>query len=667
MYQQSENDENENESKENSEDSDDNSENENEKERQQADPEQSPPPSSTRDGGEEEEEAPPLPPRLPPKPQVSSSTSLQPGGIPSSSSDSDGVPDLRVPPLLMRPTPTSHERNPSLSMPERKSATSSVVMSSSLSCVSPAPATKIIDPSDFSLASVKQEILASSTLQVKTDIELWLEKMHMDKTVIQIFLKNNIKLEDLPKLEDEYLTSIGIKNWGTRFKIMNAAATRDPRTSVKRRPRNVEGQTGASSTTSSKPPVLLAPPSLVPHAEQPAPAPVMRRFSDEEAAIMIQKVWRGYTTRQWWKEVGTPRQIVCMELTRSEDQYASLLTTLKTVVLDPLAAGIHKSKPLLTQYQISNIFGNILDLCQYSTRLAEKLHDNSLDWNKCSCLGKVFVDLIRTSDFLNAYELYVSSYIRGTHTLQDAILSNTKFKNFAKICEKQLFRDQSSTLPAFLVLPVQRLSRYVTMLMQFRDNTEPHHLDYENLENAVSAFQILLQKAKESQIRSESELQKYRQLQQFTKILSPKPKEEFVSWDRYFVDEGDVLILDPETGQTKKRHYLLFNDRLLLTDKPASSKKKQTVKLSVELRSSRVRNLVDGQDVLGHKVKNAWEMHSGTTSMVVTASDASDKARVLASWNNTITLLADHDKDLEKRVATHQNSGPMHSDSASAE
>lgn len=115
-------------------------------------------------------------------------------------------------------------------------------------------------------------------------------------------------------------------------------------------------------------------------------------------------------------------------------------------------------------------------------------------------------------------------------------------------------------------------------------------------------------------------MQRHEQLLQLSKILSPTPKVFFprevisyifratsslgkelllrilckfsqVIWHR----QGEVNVLDLESGETKERHYVLLNDMFFLTKK---TKKKLLVRLQVDLRTARIHNLFDGQSFL---------------------------------------------------------------------
>ena len=116
-------------------------------------------------------------------------------------------------------------------------------------------------------------------------------------------------------------------------------------------------------------------------------------------------------------------------------------------------------------------------------------------------------------------------------------------------------------LPSLLIMPIQRIPRYVLLLKAVLDNTESMHPDYKNLEGAVQAMGEIAAFVN-SKILEAANLRKVMDIQEELNF------EDLVQPHRTFVKEGKLTMKkkDQDASASNQVKIYLFNDLLVLTE-----------------------------------------------------------------------------------------------------
>jgi len=88
---------------------------------------------------------------------------------------------------------------------------------------------------------------------------------------------------------------------------------------------------------------------------------------------------------------------------------------------------------------------------------------------------------------LQVYVGYAENYDNAMKCYGKVIAQNSKSKKLLKDCEQKA----GNILEAFLILPIQRIPRYILLLNQIISHTDHAHPDLESLKQAVAQIRDL--------------------------------------------------------------------------------------------------------------------------------------------------------------------------------
>jgi len=104
-------------------------------------------------------------------------------------------------------------------------------------------------------------------------------------------------------------------------------------------------------------------------------------------------------------------------------------------------------------------------------------------------IGLIFNQI---TDFLKVYTSYCNEYSKSLEKLSDLMNNNEEFSEF--ISEKMKDPKIEQSMPtSYLILPVQRIPRYVTLIKQLLEQTLETDEDYESLNNAYNKMESVAQ------------------------------------------------------------------------------------------------------------------------------------------------------------------------------
>jgi len=267
--------------------------------------------------------------------------------------------------------------------------------------------------------------------------------------------------------------------------------------------------------------------------------------SDTDPDIHVKLTPEGVTPVVVPASVFRRRRSIAMEIVETETTYVKQLST----VVDLFVIPFQKKDFDLTQSDIMTLFSNIEALRNLHKPMLEQLKTRVIDWQDSSCIGDVFYE---NSKWIKLYKHYVNNYDTAMQFLATLRKKNSKVRKYLKELEYTPVMSNLN-LEAFLVVPVQRIPRYVLLLRDLSRNTPDTHKDYVPIEGALSQIEdvatyINAHKAKSDAMRTLTD----------TKARISNLPFDIVAPDRELLREA-IFIVNKE-----KRKLFVFNDILIL-------------------------------------------------------------------------------------------------------
>lgn len=185
------------------------------------------------------------------------------------------------------------------------------------------------------------------------------------------------------------------------------------------------------------------------------------------------------------------RKEIIMEIVETEEKYSRDLQ----IILEEFYQPMHVAG-LLTTEQLSCIFINVEELLENSQALAERLRDavdiayeqgdeDLLTVN----IGKIFLEAV---PMLHAFETYCVR--QGAASLLLASLEKDKelLRIFLRVSQMENTVLRRMNLNSFLMVPVQRVTKYPLLLNRLYKVTPQHHETRELLKEAQSKIELHL-------------------------------------------------------------------------------------------------------------------------------------------------------------------------------
>ncbi|EGC36722.1 hypothetical protein DICPUDRAFT_46997 [Dictyostelium purpureum] len=249
------------------------------------------------------------------------------------------------------------------------------------------------------------------------------------------------------------------------------------------------------------------------------------------------------------------RNEIVKEIISTEDKYVHSLATVTTQYLKP-------SEAFLTTQQVRSIFSQIEIIYRYNSLILEKLQNRNKIWySSGQKIGDIFIEM---SEFLKVYTIYVNNYNNSIQTITEC-MENQKFAALLDKNRNQLNLD----LSAFLIMPIQRLPRYILLLQDLLKNTKETHTDYNDLSIALKKMKDVAEYVNEKKREAEN-------LNQVLNIQSSLTGKfnNLAEPHRRYVKKGTLISND------KIYLYFLFNDLLVKTENKAVTKIRDSARLS---------------------------------------------------------------------------------------
>ncbi|KAK5582756.1 hypothetical protein RB653_004342 [Dictyostelium firmibasis] len=198
--------------------------------------------------------------------------------------------------------------------------------------------------------------------------------------------------------------------------------------------------------------------------------------------IKSQSLVRGYLVRKQYKRIKNRRE-VAQEILKTEETYVNSLTVLFNEYLVPLkneSAGISS----ISADNVKTLNNNINVILNMNNMLLKKLRERmSTPWHYRQLFGDIF---FKMSDLLKCYIAYVNHYNRALSTVNDF----TKHTGLNEMINATFVRTHQQ-LRDLIIIPVQRIPRYVLLLEEMCKVTETSHPDHQQLSQSLTKMQSI--------------------------------------------------------------------------------------------------------------------------------------------------------------------------------
>lgn len=245
---------------------------------------------------------------------------------------------------------------------------------------------------------------------------------------------------------------------------------------------------------------------------------------------------------------------VIEEILNTERAYVDNLKKINELFMETLLK--HDWKSDVEIKTIKKIFSNIPTILTCNIQLYQDL-ESTIASGKMA-IGKVFCDF---SNFFRMYAQYCNDFHPNNQLLED-MKKKSEFKKCVEACESLPGANRLS-LGDYLIMPVQRIPRYVLLLEQVKSCTLQTDPDYKNIEESLKSIKAVATDINEKKRRADL-IQKVVDIQ---KTLSVKGKESIsiAKPARFFMREGKLQYAVQE--RRISCYGFLFNDLFLITQK----------------------------------------------------------------------------------------------------
>jgi hypothetical protein len=253
------------------------------------------------------------------------------------------------------------------------------------------------------------------------------------------------------------------------------------------------------------------------------------------------------------------RDTAAFEILHSERYYVQCLELIIQHLLTPLKKLEEDDRPIIEKRIIGQIFSNIETLVAVNKELLIRLEERMQNWADTQRLADIFNTM---SPYLKTYCTYCDNYEEATATVNYEMHNNAQFRTFLQQFQKS---SVAKKLDAFmyLIMPVQRIPRYVLLLQTLQHYTPPNDADYNELTTAIKKVKAVADRVNES-VRNRENIEKVIEIQNKLVRLG---NQTLVEPQRKFVKEGMLAKLSMTDDSLQTRAVYLFSD-LLLTAVP---------------------------------------------------------------------------------------------------
>lgn len=224
------------------------------------------------------------------------------------------------------------------------------------------------------------------------------------------------------------------------------------------------------------------------------------------------------------------RKHIINEICDTEVNYVKSLMTLKQSFLEPL-----KRQSVLSQETFNALFSNIEEILDLHIPFSEILQARVSEWNDASIVSDIF---LQHTSFIRRYRSYLENYGKGFVTMYHVKKNNGNFVQMLNRFETELLKTAMHTLDSFLIMPVQRIPRYILLLKEMKKYTPEKTEEWTRLERAHNLIDQMLIELNAGIDQKASE-----RLQKIISIVEKIQGEtQLLNTDHTYINESPIWI-----------------------------------------------------------------------------------------------------------------------------
>ncbi|KAI8581399.1 hypothetical protein K450DRAFT_232880 [Umbelopsis ramanniana AG] len=179
------------------------------------------------------------------------------------------------------------------------------------------------------------------------------------------------------------------------------------------------------------------------------------------------------------------RRFIIYEIYTTEKSYLKNLKIVKTKFMDPMLESAKLGSPLVRSQDLPILFAHLADAIKISTQIIDQFEkykeESGILWRKCPLrVGHIFKDL---NDDMGCYVKYALDYHSFEKVLKRAV-RNVEYQKFNQDSINNLETNRMG-LADYLIMPIQRVTRYGLLLKDLKKHTSVANPDYEDLDGAI--------------------------------------------------------------------------------------------------------------------------------------------------------------------------------------
>jgi hypothetical protein len=313
----------------------------------------------------------------------------------------------------------------------------------------------------------------------------------------------------------------------------------------------------------------------------------LSHITDWSPIVMLQAYFRAQLTRGWFARRRTMifhRNSVAKEILSTEQTYVQNLKIVTGIYMAPLQASFASESPLVTEEEYQKLFPRLDIIIGLNTELLGAIFDRVSHWDDHTCLADIF---LRMAAFFKMYTEYCSKYEESAAMYRHLVKSRPEFASFLSKVEN-LQDIHGLDLPSFLILPCQRIPRYLMLITELNRWTWADHPDKANLEKAVEKWQEVVTHVNDSMDEAARMNQLLHIERKFNNMLN------LVVPHRKFIKQGPIHKITSRIVVTPT--YFLFTD-IMVYGYPNADESEVKYKGTIQLGTAWVRNLADTDDL----------------------------------------------------------------------
>src|SRR3989338_4152684 len=242
------------------------------------------------------------------------------------------------------------------------------------------------------------------------------------------------------------------------------------------------------------------------------------------------------------------RKHVVVELVSTERTYVAGLKLMLTHYKEPLQA-------VLSPIEMNTIFSVVEVLYDFHKLLLSGLEERVNQWGSNDTLiGSYFLHMVV---FFRSYSTYVNNYNLAIEILTEC-QTKPQFKELLMLLTKKSGEAGGQSLYSYLIMPVQRIPRYILLLQDLKKHTKSEHPDYSFLAQSISAVAEIADYIDEKR----SSYDRTQRVVSLSLLIQLLPlDQDVISPGREFIFEGELYLNNSEHSYM----CFLFSDILYIT------------------------------------------------------------------------------------------------------